>query len=411
MSIQRRPKKGDPLPDGWKKPKWVVRYRDPSGKEHSKTFTTEKAAKDFDKDQGVKLARGTWIDPADEKTTLAQLVDEWVAQARNDGTRGVREGFRANLGDLADMPVGQIRSSHIKKWATDLYRGRPWKGGRPLADTTTGQHISRMKGIFDRAVEDGLISRSPVPSTLKSSILQDREVQEREVPTFDQVKAMCRAAEAGGEFANGRVKKVAGRSKLRPAPWLAMAIRLGVDTGLRVGELSGLQWRDVDLEGRRIHVERQCIKKLQVYSGLKTKRSRRVVPLSRAMARELEQWRVGRGPEDPVVPGIGGRGTSSIQLSQVMRVLGAVVGLDDRLWRFHGLRHLYASSMLQSGEPITTVAALIGDSVPTTSRVYAHWLRGAQDAARASVESLAGSVRDGSPVLRVVDGGRGRSVG
>lgn len=411
MSIQRRPKKGDPLPDGWKKPKWIVRYRDPAGKEHSKTFDAQAAAKAFDKDQGVKLARGTWIDPEDEKTTLAQLVDEWVGQARNDGTRGVRESFRANLGNLADMPIGKIRSSHIKEWATALHRGRPWKGGRPLADTTVGQHISRLKGILDRAVEDGLISKSPVPSALKSSILQDREVQEREVPTFDQVKAMCRAAEKGGEFADKRVKKVAGRTKLRPAPWLAMAIRLGVDTGLRAGELSGLQWQDVDLTARTVRVERQCIKKLGVCSGLKTKRSRRVVPLSRAMAKELRGWKADRGPEDPVVPGARGRGASSIHLSQMMRVLGVVVGLDDRLWRFHGLRHLYASSMLQAGEPITTVAALIGDSVQTTSRVYAHWLPGAQDAARSSVESLAGSVRDDAPVLRVVNGGARRSAG
>ncbi|MDN6440472.1 MAG: site-specific integrase [Acidipropionibacterium jensenii] len=411
MSVQRRPKKGQPLPDGWKKPKWVVRYRDPAGKEHSKTFDTQAAAKDFDADQAAKLTRGTWIDPADEKTTLAQLVDEWVEQTNNTGTRGVRAGFRTNLGDLEDMPIGRIRASHVTVWATALHRGRPWKNGAPLSDTTVGMHISRLKGVFARAVEDGLIARSPVPSRLKASILQDREITEREVPTFAQVKTMCAVADTGGEFADTRLEEVCGRQKLRPSPWLAMTIRLGVDTGLRAGELSGLQWRDVDLTGRTVRVERQCIKKLGVCGGLKTKRSRRVVPLSRAMVRELKGWAKDRGPEDTVVPGSRGSGTSSIHLSQMMRVLGAVVGLDDRLWRFHGLRHLYASSMLQAGEPITTVAALIGDSVPTTSRVYAHWLPGAQDAARSSVEFLAGSVRDDAPILRVVDGGSGRSAG
>lgn len=406
MSIQRRPKTGKPAKG--QPVKWVVRYRDPAGKEHSKTFDTQAAAKDFDKDQGVKLARGTWIDPEDEKTTLAQLVDEWVEQTNNTGTRGVREGFRANLGDLANMPIGRIRSSHVTVWATALHRGRPWKNGAPLSDTTVGMHISRLKGVFARAVEDGLIARSPVPSRLKASILQDREITEREVPTFAQVKTMCAVADTGGEFADTRLEEVCGRQKLRPSPWLAMTIRLGVDTGLRVGELSGLQWQDVDLDARTVRVERQCIKRLGSCSGLKTRRSRRVVPLSRAMVRELEGWAADRGPTDPVVPGPRGRGTSSVHLSQWMRVLGAVVGLDDRLWRFHGLRHLYASSMLQSGEPITTVAALIGDSVQTTSRVYAHWLPGAQDAARSSVENLAGSVRDDAPVLRVVDGGLSR---
>lgn len=406
MSIQRRPKTGRPAKG--QPVKWIVRYRDPAGKEHSKTFDTQAAAKDFDADQAAKLTRGTWIDPADEKTTLAQLVDEWVEQTNNTGTRGVRAGFRANLGDLEDMPIGRIRASHVTVWATALHRGRPWKNGAPLSDTTVGMHISRLKGVFARAVEDGLIARSPVPSRLKASILQDREITEREVPTFAQVKTMCAVADTGGEFADTRLEEVCGRQKLRPSPWLAMTIRLGVDTGLRAGELSGLQWQDVDLDARTVRVERQCIKRLGSCSGLKTRRSRRVVPLSRAMVRELEGWAAGRGPTDPVVPGPRGRGTSSVHLSQWMRVLGAVVGLDDRLWRFHGLRHLYASSMLQSGEPITTVAALIGDSVQTTSRVYAHWLPGAQDAARSSVENLAGSVRDDAPVLRVVDGGLSR---
>ena len=406
MSIQRRPKAGKPAKG--QPVKWIVRYRDPAGKEHSKTFDTQSAAKDFDADQAAKLTRGTWIDPADEKTTLAQLVDEWVEQTNNTGTRGVRAGFRANLGDLEDMPIGRIRASHVTVWATALHRGRPWKNGAPLSDTTVGMHISRLKGVFARAVEDGLIARSPVPSRLKASILQDREITEREVPTFAQVKTMCAVADTGGEFADTRLEEVCGRQKLRPSPWLAMTIRLGVDTGLRAGELSGLQWQDVDLDARTVRVERQCIKRLGSCSGLKTRRSRRVVPLSRAMVRELEGWAKDRGPEDTVVPGPRGWGTSSVHLSQWMRVLGAVVGLDDRLWRFHGLRHLYASSMLQSGEPITTVAALIGDSVQTTSRVYAHWLPGAQDAARSSVENLAGSVRDDAPVLRVVDGGLSR---
>ena len=149
MSIQRRPKTGRPAKG--QPVKWIVRYRDPAGKEHSKTFDTQAAAKDFDADQATKLARGTWIDPEDEKTTLAQLVDEWVDQTDNPGTRGVRAGFRANLGDLEDMPIGRIRASHVTVWATALHRGRPWKNGAPLSDTTVGMHISRLKGEIGRA--------------------------------------------------------------------------------------------------------------------------------------------------------------------------------------------------------------------------------------------------------------------
>lgn len=57
MTVQRRPKKGSPQEKG-QKPKWVVRYLDPSGKEHSKSFNTEKEAKVEDAKQAQALARG-----------------------------------------------------------------------------------------------------------------------------------------------------------------------------------------------------------------------------------------------------------------------------------------------------------------------------------------------------------------
>lgn len=411
MSIQRRPKTGKPAKG--QPVKWIVRYRDPSGKEHSKTFSTathdapEKAAKAFDADQATKLARGTWIDPADEKTTLGQIVDEWVELSRTDGTRGVRSGFRSNLGDLADMPIGRIRAGHITAWIKDQRDGRPWKAGRPLADITIKMNLSKLKSIFDHAVEDQLIARSPITSTLARQAVWGMKVEKRKVPTFDEVKLLCRTAEKGGDIPVEST--VSGRKKLRPSPWLAMAIRLGVDTGLRVGELAGLQWRDVDLTAGTLTVRRQCINAAGKTSPLKTANSVRTVPLSSAMVAELSA--VVRGPGDPVVPGARGRGSSSQDMTRHMRLLAAVSGVDRARAKFHGLRHLYASSMLQAGEPITTVAALLGDTVPTVGAVYAHWLPGAQDAARASVEALAGSVRDDGPVLRVVDGGRSRSAG
>lgn len=397
MSIQRRPPTGTKLKKG-EKVRWIVRYRDPAGREHSRTFDRQDDAKDFDADQATKLARGTWIDPADEKTTVANLVDEWVDQAHNPGTKGVRAGFRANLGDLAHMPIGKVRPSHVTAWVNTLRTGRPWKGGQPLADITVEMHLGRLKGIFHRAVEDGLVGRTPIPSTLRKSAMVDKRVDDRAVPTPKQVKMMCAAAEEGGALPDGGM--VNGRVKLCPSPWLAMAIRLGADTGLRVGEVAGLVWSDVDLDGRSVTVRRQCIRRAGDYSALKTRRSRRVVPLSTPMSRELSEWV--RGEDDPVVPGPSGRGVSSQRMVAWMRMVSEVSGLDARVCRFHGLRHLYASSLLAAGEPITTVAALIGDTVQTTSGTYAHWLPGAQDAARASINAAAGLVRDDVPSLRVV---------
>lgn len=392
MSVQRRPPKGKP-PKG-KRIQYIVRYRDPAGKPHSETFHTEKQAKDRDADIRRDLARGTWIDPSNLRITVAELAEEWTAQAPTDGTRGVRAGFRANLGDLADMPIGAVRASHVSAWIQQLRTGRPWKGGTPLADATVAQHIGRLKGLFARAVEDGLLGRSPVTSSMTRQARRDFRIDRRAVPTFDDVKALCRAAETGGTLRTGH------RKALQPSPWLATAVRLAVDTGLRVGELAGLQWSDVDLPGRVIHVRRQCVHSRERMQPLKTMNSTRTVPLSAPMVRELAPL---VGAEDaPVIGGPRGRGMTSQTFTEFMRYLADLSGVEPRRAKFHGLRHLYASALLAAGEPITTVAALIGDTVPTTAAIYAHWLPGAVEAARSSVNALGGQVRDTGAVLRAV---------
>ncbi|WP_041631152.1 AP2 domain-containing protein [Corynebacterium terpenotabidum] len=106
MSVQRRPKTGQPskgVPV-----KWIVRYRDPSDKEHSQTFSAadhdkpQEAAKDYDAAIREPLHRGTWIDPADHQITVRELCEQWRDQAVHGGTVKDRQFLIDNLGTLAD---------------------------------------------------------------------------------------------------------------------------------------------------------------------------------------------------------------------------------------------------------------------------------------------------------------------
>jgi integrase len=54
-------------------------------------------------------------------------------------------------------------------------------------------------------------------------------------------------------------------------------------------------------------------------------------------------------------------------------------GLSPSRFTFHALRHFCASTLLAEGAPLTAVAAHLGDTVETVSRVYVHWLRDDRD--------------------------------
>lgn len=72
-----------------------------------------------------------------------------------------------------------------------------------------------------------------------------------------------------------------------------------------------------------------------------------------------------------------------------MRVRGRVPGAEDL--RLHDLRHWYASTQLDAGEPLPAVAARIGDHVETLAKVYAHkGHRGDAEAAEAIGDLLSG---------------------
>jgi integrase len=400
MSIQRRPKKGK---DKAGQVKWVVRYRDHAGDEHSKTFTYDEydqpheAAKDYDAAMRDQLRRGTWIDPEVQQTTVLTLCEQWRDQAVRDGTVKDRQFLCDNLGPMGAYPAGQVTKSMVTTWVKRLREGRPWADGRPLSEKNVINRCGQLRNVLARAMDDGMIGRNPA-SHLKNQPTIEARVEERMVPTVEQIKALCAAADAGGSWVDDEDVT----RDLSPTPWLTLCIHIAMETGLRSGEVAGLMVRDVDLEQKILRVRQQCGKRLGEYAPLKSKSSRRDVPISAALARELRSAIAGRGGDEPVVSGARGAGVTSRVISERFPKVRAVAGVPAGV-SFHGLRHFFATEMLNARVAPLTVSALLGHgSLAVTAKVYAHWMPGRIDDARGALRSLAGSLRDDVPALRVV---------
>ena len=355
------------------KTRWVGRYRDPAGKERSRTFDTRREAQAWEHEREREIRRGEWVDPRGAPT-IEQLVREYEALAVKPGTRRDRYQLRINLGDLGAMPVTSVRRSHLEQWALQLRDGRPWAGGAPLSPSAVQVRVGMMRTLLSRAVADGLIAVNPGDVLKRFPVGGSSEIV---VPTVDQVRALVEHA---------------------PAPWFRLAVMIAAETGLRAGEVCGLRVRDVDVMRRVIHVRVQSGERAgDPLRDLKSRDSRRDVPIGEGLALDIARALEGRGGDQDARVLVSERGLPlfSSRISQTMARARREAGVPGEV-HFHCLRHFYASRMLAAGVPLPTVSAMLGHSSPAvTARIYSHHLPDQWDAARAGVDAVAGLVRDG----------------
>jgi integrase/recombinase XerC len=137
-------------------------------------------------------------------------------------------------------------------------------------------------------------------------------------------------------------------------------LELLYSSGLRLAELCGLRWNELDLADGVVRV---------LGKGRKT----RVVPVGRPAREALAQWRDASSPANdaPVFPGRGGApiGPRAVQLR--LRQLAQQQGLWKRVYP-HLLRHSFASHLLESSGDLRGVQELLGHADIATTQIYTH---------------------------------------
>lgn len=390
--VQRIPAKGK---DKSGHVTFVARWRDPSGKNCSKSFSSakheqpKKLAIAYEREMKNDLDTGAYISQSDRKITVGQLAEEWKRMATNDGTAKDRQWLIDNLGDLRHMPLTSVRASHLNHWIGQLRNGRPWAGDTPIAPRNVSNRIGQMKGIFRRANADGLIAFNPA-ANLKAGADVNKPVEEREIPTTDELRALMDAARTGGKYLTPK-----GQQKTMPkSPWLADAMHLSAGTGARSGEVSGFWIEDVNFLRRSIRVRRQCGKRVGEYTAPKTRTSVREMPIGDDVLELCDRLAAGRPRQEPLIAGAGGKGITSRIISQRFVEARAVAGVSEEI-SFHSLRHLYASRLLSAGVALPIVSSYLGhENVAVTGRTYVHFLPDDFESSRAAINSLGGFLGD-----------------
>ncbi|MBN8429392.1 tyrosine recombinase XerC [Microbulbifer salipaludis] len=142
-------------------------------------------------------------------------------------------------------------------------------------------------------------------------------------------------------------------------------LELFYSSGLRLSELTGLNWEDIDLKGGEVRVTGK---------GNKT----RLLPVGRHACRALADWRRNapasiadaRG-SSPVFTSARGRRLGNRAIQQRLAHWARAGGAEQRVHP-HMLRHSFASHMLESSGDLRAVQELLGHADISTTQIYTH---------------------------------------
>lgn len=155
--------------------------------------------------------------------------------------------------------------------------------------------------------------------------------------------------------------------------------------GLRIGEIIGLTWSDVDFVKCKIDVNKQwkLLKSGEYgFGSLKSKTSYRIVPASQSVLQVLKNYKktFPTSIDGRILPYKSTNGTSST-LAKRYKKLGYDISIHD-------LRHTFATLLIANGTDFRTAAQILGHALEETIRTYSHVTSDMMERAAKTIENI-----------------------
>ena len=247
--------------------------------------------------------------------------------------------------------LDSIRPSDIKSWLVKLKTDG-------LADSYVYALHARLAQILADAVHDGVLARSPASRRTSPNAGQQRAYVASTAHVWALHDAMGERYRAG--------------------------LLLAAFAGLRLAEVCGLRVPDVDFM-------RGIVSPAQQYPAdpLKTEMSRTAIPIPESLALTLSAHVAARSAEGWMLTNAWGHQLGPWQLQREFRAARAQVAGLPAGFRFHDLRHYYASLLISSGLDVKVVQTRMRhSSAKTTLDTYGHLWPDSDDSTRAAISSV-----------------------
>ena len=365
-------------PNGNSKQRWVVDYKDQTGKRRSKQFERKKDAEAWELNARSEVVRGVHT-PDSISIDVEAAAKLWLAGVRRAGREPTTIAAYDQHVRLHILPkCGGVRLSQITApmvkgylngWLKDL--------SRPMAVRV----LRTFKSILTNARDEGFVAQN-VALEIKPA-KASRGKPKAKPPTKGDLKVILKAVEETED------QKAAA------------IVSLAIYSGMRASELRGLAWDCLDLKNGRVEIEQRADAK-GTLGPPKSEAGYRRIPLGSSATKALKAWKLKCPPNDEnlVFPSERGRVLShTVLMNKLVGPLQVAAGITSPggkkpRYGMHAFRHAAASLWIEQKLNAKKIQNLMGHaSITVTFDTYGHLFLDADsdaEVARAIDEALFG---------------------
>lgn len=358
--------------------RWEARYTAPDGSRKSVYGKTQKAVSEALRAAQHDIDSGTWIEPS--KMTMGEWFAVWLRDYQSHTTGRTLQTYASVVNKRLRPLFGEIMLSnfapvHARRLVSTMKRDG-------LAPATIRHALAILRCALKAAVDDGLIKTNPVTNIkIPRVVQQDFTIIDRE-----QIPAFVEAV------------------KTTSCPDAMLFLLL---TGVRSGEMRGLQWSDVDLDAATVYIQRQIYTPSRSAMEFRPPKdgevrlmyvTPEVVDLLRRHRKQQAADRLRAGTDwietditrDLVFRRQNGDAITGANICNAIEAIRKALNLPTL--RAHDLRHSYAVAALRAGVDVKTVQHNLGHKhASITLDTYAAYT---DDAGKVAATKLSAYIAD-----------------
>lgn len=339
--------------------KWQakIRYYDTDGKRRSKSkagFKTKREAQLFANEYELKAGENE-LGP-NSTITLPDYFEQWYKL------------YKASVVSLKTKKNYEYTLRILRKYFANValteidqkqYQLFLQKYGMNRSKQTTAKVNTHIHAAVKSAIYDGVIKKDFVART--SLVYDKKRTQKIEYLNINEMTKLVNYL----------------TSQLDPRYTSKYMIILAVYTGMRLGEIQGLQWKNINFNFKTISIEHAWSELERDFKETKNESSRRIIRVNDDLVTILKGLRKSVNPTAKQNVFLNKEGTvpTSNGVNKTLRKALKELEIDKPSFHFHSLRHMHVAYLLANQIDLYAISKRLGHSdIGTTSRVYSYMI-------------------------------------